>query len=138
MQHQEMGKLYVVATPIGNLKDITLRALETLQMVDQVIAEDTRHTALLLKHFSIQQTIISLHEFNERNRLADIIEILLAGKSLALVSDAGTPLISDPGFHLVREAQAQGITVVCVPGACAAIAALSVAGLPTDKFVFEG
>jgi len=130
--------LYVVATPIGNLQDMTLRAIEVLKKVDRIAAEDTRHSAPLLKHFSIMKPSLSMHEFNERERLKVIMEFLQQGESIALISDAGTPLISDPGFHLVREAKAQGINVVAVPGACAAIAALSVAGLPTDRFTFEG
>lgn len=138
MQNEKKGTLYVVATPIGNLQDITLRAIEVLKKVDKIAAEDTRHSAPLLKHFSITKPILSLHEFNERERLKMLMEHLQHGESIALISDAGTPLISDPGFHLVREAKAHGIKVVPIPGACAAIAALSVAGLPTDKFTFEG
>jgi len=138
MQKNNSGTLYVVATPIGNLQDITLRAVDTLKRVDRIAAEDTRHAAPLLKHFSITKPTISMHEFNERERLKMVLEFLHAGESVALISDAGTPLISDPGFHLVREAINQGIKVVPIPGACAAITALSVAGLPTDKFTFEG
>lgn len=138
MQNDKTGTLYVVATPIGNLEDITLRAISVLKKVDRIAAEDTRHAAPLLKHLSINKPSISMHEFNERERLSIIIDYLHEGESVALISDAGTPLISDPGFHLVREAKAQGITVVPVPGACAAIAALSASGLPTDKFTFEG
>lgn len=138
MKNESTGTLYVVATPIGNLQDITLRAIEVLKKVDRIAAEDTRHSAPLLKHFSIVKPSLSMHEFNERERLKVVMEYLQQGESIALISDAGTPLISDPGFHLVREAKAQGINVVAVPGACAAIAALSVAGLPTDKFTFEG
>lgn len=134
----KIGTLYVVATPIGNLQDMSLRAIEILRSVDRVAAEDTRHSALLLKHFSIDSPIISLHEFNERDRIDFLLELLQKGESIALISDAGTPLISDPGFHLVKEMKANGIPVVPIPGACAAIAALSVAGLPTDKFIFEG
>lgn len=138
MKNESTGTLYVVATPIGNLQDMTLRAIEVLKKVDRIAAEDTRHSAPLLKHFSIMKPSLSMHEFNERERLKVIMEFLQQGESIALISDAGTPLISDPGFHLVREAKAQGINVVAVPGACAAIAALSVAGLPTDRFTFEG
>lgn len=140
MQNEKMGTgiLYVVATPIGNLQDMTLRAIEVLKSVDRIVAEDTRHSAPLLKHFSIIKPSISMHEFNERERHKVLMEYLQQGESIALISDAGTPLISDPGFHLVREAKANGINVVTVPGPCAAIAALSVAGLPTDKFTFEG
>lgn len=135
---KELGILYVVATPIGNLQDITLRAIEVLKRVDRIAAEDTRHAAPLLNHFSIDKPTISLHEFNERERVAVIINDLQNGENIALISDAGTPLISDPGFRLVREAIANHIRVEPVPGACAAIAALSVSGLPTDRFVFEG
>lgn len=138
MQNKNSGTLYVVATPIGNLGDITLRAIEVLKKVDKIVAEDTRHSAPLLKHFSINKPSISMHEFNERERHKVLMEYLQQGESIALISDAGTPLISDPGFHLVREAKAQGVKVVAIPGPCAAIAALSVAGLPTDKFTFEG
>jgi len=138
MQNDSSGTLYVVATPIGNLQDITLRAIDTLKRVDRIAAEDTRHSAPLLKHFSITKPTISMHEFNERERLKIILEHLHAGESIALISDAGTPLISDPGFHLVREAKACGIKVVPIPGPCAAITALSVSGMPTDRFTFEG
>ena len=138
MTSDRIGTLYVVATPIGNLQDITLRAIEVLKKVDRIAAEDTRHSMPLLKHFSINKPILSMHEFNERERLKILLEHLQQGESIALISDAGTPLISDPGFHLVREAKACGIPVVPVPGPCAAIAALSAAGLPTDKFTFEG
>jgi 16S rRNA (cytidine1402-2'-O)-methyltransferase len=138
MQNDKTGTLYIVATPIGNKQDITLRAIEVLQKVDRIAAEDTRHSAPLLKHFSIKKPILSMHEFNERERFQVVLDYLAAGESIALISDAGTPLISDPGFHLVRAAKAQGFRVVPLPGVCAAIAALSVAGLPTDKFIFEG
>ena len=138
MNKNKTGELYVVATPIGNLQDITLRAIEILNKVDRIAAEDTRHAAHLLKHFSIKKPIISLHEFNEREQFTRLLNDLEQGQSIALISDAGTPLISDPGFHLVREAKKLDIRVVPIPGPCAAIAALSVAGLPTDKFVFEG
>src|SRR5437016_5190694 len=131
MQTEQWGTLYVVATPIGNMQDITLRAIEVLKQVDRIAAEDTRHSAPLLKHHSIIKPTLSMHEFNERERLKIILEHLQQGESIALISDAGTPLISDPGFHLVREAKAEGITVVPIPGPCAAIAALSAAGLPT-------
>lgn len=138
MQNDKPGTLYVVATPIGNLEDMTLRAIQVLKDVDRIAAEDTRHAAPLLKHFSINKPSLSMHEFNERDRLKIVIEQLEQGESIALISDAGTPLISDPGFHLVREAKARGLSVVPVPGPCAAIAALSVSGLPTDRFTFEG
>lgn len=132
------GTLYVVATPIGNLQDMSLRALEVLKTVNCVAAEDTRHSTSLLRHFAINTPIISLHEHNEREKVAYLLERLQKGESIALVSDAGTPLISDPGYFLVRETKEAGVKVVPVPGACAAIAALSASGLPTDKFVFEG
>lgn len=138
MQKDKIGTLYVVATPIGNLQDMTLRAVEILKNVDRIAAEDTRHSASLLNHFSIKKPTISLHEFNERKRVNDLLALLNAGESIALISDAGTPLISDPGFPVIRDAKAAGIPVVPVPGACAAIAALSASGLPTDRFVFEG
>lgn len=138
MNNEETGILYVVATPIGNLQDITLRALEILKQVDRIATEDTRHSGPLLKHYSIDKPTLSLHDFNERDRLGVILDYLYEGETIALISDAGTPLISDPGFHLVRAVVAEGIRVVPLPGACAAITALSVAGLPTDRFVFEG
>ena len=138
MVNKEKGTLYVVATPIGNLDDMTLRAVEVLKKVDQIAAEDTRHSMPLLKHYAITKPIISMHEFNERERLFALLECLEKGESVALISDAGTPLISDPGFRLVREAKAHDIKVVPIPGPCAAIAALSAAGLPSDRFVFEG
>lgn len=138
MQNNNPGILYVVATPIGNLQDITARAIETLRSVDRIIAEDTRHSAFLLNHFSVQKPTLSMHEFNEHERVGQILNYLKKGESVALISDAGTPLISDPGFNLVREARIQGIKIVPIPGACAAITALSVAGLPTNRFVFEG
>lgn len=132
------GTLYVVATPIGNLGDMTQRAREILGAVDLIAAEDTRHTRQLLQAFGLQTPTFSLHEHNEAQRAESLVRELASGKSIALVSDAGTPLISDPGFNVVAAARRAGSTVVAVPGACAAIAALSVAGLPTDRFVFEG
>lgn len=132
------GTLYVVATPIGNLGDFTPRAREILGEVSVIAAEDTRHTGQLLKEFGIHTTLVSLHEHNEARRSEALIERLLSGESIALVSDAGTPLISDPGFDLVVAARARGIRVTPIPGPSAAIAALSVAGLPTDRFTFEG
>lgn len=138
----ESGALYVVATPIGNLEDITLRALRILREVDCIVAEDTRHTGQLLRHFQIDKPLplLSLHEHNERNRVRveQIAMLLEQGKSVALVADAGTPLISDPGFVLVRELRRRGLPVIPVPGPSSVLAALSVAGLPTDRFVFEG
>ncbi len=136
--NEKAGILYVVATPIGNLGDLTPRAREVLAQVSLIAAEDTRHSGQLLKHFGIETPVVSLHEHNEAQRSAMLIERLLAGESIALISDAGTPLISDPGFDLVAAAHEKGIQVTAVPGPCAAIAALSVAGLPTDRFVFEG
>lgn len=132
------GILYVVATPIGNLGDITQRAQQTLQEVDLIAAEDTRHSGRLLSHFGITTRCIALHEHNERDAAAGLIERLSQGLSIALISDAGTPLISDPGYYLVREVQQAGYRVVPIPGASALIAALSVSGLPSDRFSFEG
>lgn len=130
--------LFVVATPIGNLDDMTLRALKVLKEVDRILCEDTRHTRLLLNHFGIQKPLLAVHDHNEKEIAAKIIDLLSEGESLALVSDAGTPLISDPGFFVVREVRRAGFKVEPIPGACAAIAALSVSGLPSDKFYFEG
>jgi 16S rRNA (cytidine1402-2'-O)-methyltransferase len=132
------GRLYVVATPIGNLDDLSVRARGILQSCSLIAAEDTRHTGLLLRQFGIDTPLLSLHEHNERQRAVEIIEQLRAGASIAVVSDAGTPAISDPGFDLVRTAADAGIEVIAVPGPCAAIAALSIGGLPTDRFCFEG
>jgi 16S rRNA (cytidine1402-2'-O)-methyltransferase len=132
------GTLYIVATPIGNLGDITQRALDVLSSVDMIACEDTRHTKKLLSAFSITNRTLSLHDHNERQKQQYIADLLKEGNDIALVSDAGTPLISDPGFHLVRYCQSEGLNVSPIPGACAAISALSVAGLPTDRFTFEG
>ena len=132
------GTLYVVATPIGNLDDISARALRVLREVALIAAEDTRHSQRLLQHFGIATPLAACHEHNERDQGGRFIGRLQAGEDVALISDAGTPLISDPGFHLVRSARAAGIPVVPVPGACALIAALSAAGLPSDRFIFEG
>ncbi|MCY1207650.1 Ribosomal RNA small subunit methyltransferase I [compost metagenome] len=132
------GTLYVVATPIGNLDDITARALRVLREVALIAAEDTRHSARLLQHFGIETPLAACHEHNERDQGGRFLARLEAGEDVALISDAGTPLISDPGFHLVRQARSAGVAVVPVPGACALIAALSSAGLPSDRFIFEG
>jgi 16S rRNA (cytidine1402-2'-O)-methyltransferase len=132
------GALYVVATPIGNLLDITRRALDILKSVSLVAAEDTRHSRKLLAHYGIGTPLLALHEHNERTATAGLLRRLDAGADIALISDAGTPLISDPGFHLVRTAREAGFRVVPVPGPSALTAALSVAGMPTDRFIFEG
>ncbi|WP_457980054.1 16S rRNA (cytidine(1402)-2'-O)-methyltransferase [Ectopseudomonas composti] len=132
------GSLYVVATPIGNLDDISARALRILREVALIAAEDTRHSARLLQHFGIDTPLAACHEHNERDQGGRFLARLQAGEDVALISDAGTPLISDPGYHLVRQARAAGFAVVPVPGACALIAALSAAGLPSDRFIFEG
>lgn len=132
------GTLYVVATPIGNLEDIGARALRVLREVALIAAEDTRHSARLLQHFGIATPLVACHEHNERDQGGRLVGRLLAGEDLALISDAGTPLISDPGYHLVRNARAAGVRVVPVPGACALIVALSAAGLASDRFIFEG
>ena len=130
--------LYIIATPIGNLNDFSSRGMETLSKVNKIIAEDTRVSRKLLAHFNISKPILSLHDYNEKVRAKEIIGYLLKGESIALISDAGTPLISDPGFNLVRLAHQHNIRVIPIPGPCALIAALSVSGLPTDRFVFEG
>lgn len=132
------GTLYVVATPIGNLGDMTPRAVEVLQRVARIAAEDTRHSAGLLRHFGIHTPLFALHEHNEREASVEVVQRLQQGEDIALISDAGTPLISDPGFPLARLAHEAGIRVVPVPGASALVAALSAAGLPTDRFTFEG
>lgn len=138
MVSNEGGRLYVVATPIGNLGDITLRAIEVLREVDLVAAEDTRHSGRLLDHLGIQRPLFALHEHNETAAGERLLGRLRQGARIALVSDAGTPLISDPGFPLVRACRAAGIPVIAVPGPSALVAALSVSGLPTDRFRFEG
>lgn len=130
--------LYIVPTPIGNLGDITQRALAVLQSVDLIAAEDTRHTGLLLQHFAINARMFALHDHNEQQKAETLLAKLQEGQSIALVSDAGTPLINDPGYHLVRACREAGIRVVPLPGPCAAIAALSAAGLPSDRFCYEG
>jgi 16S rRNA (cytidine1402-2'-O)-methyltransferase len=133
-----LGTLYVVATPIGNLEDISARALQVLKTVDYIAAEDTRHSKKLLQHFGIKTRLLALHEYNERDQVKQLIEHLAQGKNIALISDAGTPLISDPGYALLQAVIAQQISIVPIPGACAAVVALSAAGLPTDHFLFEG
>lgn len=132
------GQLFIVPTPIGNLADISQRALTVLKQVDLLAAEDTRHTGLLLQHFGISAKLLSLHNFNEQQQSGLLVEKLQQGQNIALVSDAGTPLINDPGFHLVRACRNAGIRVIPLPGCCAAITALSAAGLPTDRFCYEG
>ncbi len=132
------GTLYIVATPIGNLGDISYRAVETLATVERIYAEDTRNSIRLLQHYSINKPLHALHDHNEERKINEIALLLAEGKDLALISDAGTPLISDPGYKLVRELASQGANIAPIPGASAAIAALSIAGLATDKFTFEG
>ena len=134
----EFGKLYVVATPIGNLADISFRAVEILKKVDLIAAEDTRHVKMLLQHYGITNKLVSLHQHNEDKASSVLLEKLRAGQSIALVSDAGTPLLSDPGMPLVKMVKDAGLDVVPIPGACALIAALSAAGLPVTQFSFEG
>jgi 16S rRNA (cytidine1402-2'-O)-methyltransferase len=138
MPSVQPGCLWVVATPIGHREDLSARAIETLRTVSVIAAEDTRHSRPLLVHHGIDTPLIALHEHNERDAVDAIVRRMTAGESVALISDAGTPLISDPGFRLVRGARTAGIRCIPVPGACAAIAALSVAGLPSDRFIFEG
>jgi 16S rRNA (cytidine1402-2'-O)-methyltransferase len=130
--------LYIVSTPIGNLEDITFRAIETLKKCDYVLAEDTRRTAVLLSHYNIEKKLVSFDEFRERKKTQEVIEDLKKGMEIALVSDSGTPLISDPGFVLVRECVKNNIKISPIPGTSAAIAALSCSGLPADKFTFYG
>lgn len=132
------GTLFVVATPIGNLQDMSPRALQVLKDVRLIAAEDTRHSARLMQHFGIDTPMTACHDHNERDKGERLVERLLAGDDVALISDAGTPLISDPGYHLVRQAREAGVRVSPVPGACALIAALSAAGMPSDRFAFEG
>ena len=133
-----MGILYIVPTPVGNMEDMTLRAIRILKEADLVLAEDTRTSGILLKHFQIQQHLMSHHKFNEHGTSAAIVNRLLAGENVALISDAGTPGISDPGFFLVREAVRTGVEVQCLPGATAFVPALVSSGLPCDRFCFEG
>lgn len=133
-----VGCLYIVATPIGNMADITLRALEILKSVDVIAAEDTRHSRHLLTHYAIDTPMISLHEHNEQQRTEKMLERLAKGEQVALISDAGTPLVSDPGYRLVQAVHAAKLQVVPIPGACAAIAGLVASGLPTEQFIFIG
>jgi 16S rRNA (cytidine1402-2'-O)-methyltransferase len=132
------GVLYIVATPIGNLNDISLRAIEILKQVDVIAAEDTRHSIRLLNHLGIRNKLMSLHEHNEKDRIDGIIDDLKQGNNIALISDAGTPLISDPGYPLVKAVQDAGLRVSPIPGVSSIIAALSAAGMPTDPFTFYG
>ncbi|NBH75714.1 16S rRNA (cytidine(1402)-2'-O)-methyltransferase [Rodentibacter pneumotropicus] len=132
------GILYIVATPIGNLQDITQRALETFSQVDLIAAEDTRHSGLLLSHYGIKKPFFALHDHNEQEKASVLVEKLKQGVNIALISDAGTPLISDPGFHLVRQCREAEIRVVPLPGACAAVTALCASGIASDRFCFEG
>jgi len=138
MKNQHLQGLYIVSTPIGNIKDITLRAIEVLKMVDQIYCEDTRVSQKLLHHYSISTPLKTYHEHNAAQKRPRILQYLELGKSVALISDAGTPLISDPGFKLVREVQSRNIPVVSIPGPCSPIAALSISGLRTDQFTFAG
>lgn len=133
-----ISTLYIVPTPIGNLGDITQRAVDVLSSVDVIAAEDTRHTGKLLSHLNIHTKTFALHDHNEQQKAHVLVERLLSGQSIALVSDAGTPLISDPGYHLVSQCRQAGVKVVPLPGACAVITALSASGLPSDSFSFEG
>lgn len=133
-----MGTLYIIPTPVGNMEDMTMRAIRILKEADIVLAEDTRTSGNLLKHFDIKNHLISHHKFNEHGTTASIVERLKAGQTIALISDAGTPGISDPGFYLAREAANAGIEVLCLPGATACIPALVASGLPCDRFCFEG
>ncbi|MDG2938738.1 16S rRNA (cytidine(1402)-2'-O)-methyltransferase [Bisgaard Taxon 10/6] len=136
--HNSSGILYIVATPIGNLQDITRRALDVFAQVDLIAAEDTRHSGLLLGHYGIKKPFFALHDHNEQQKAALLVEKLQQGVHIALISDAGTPLISDPGFHVVRQCRLAGIQVVPLPGACAAITALCASGIASDRFCFEG
>jgi 16S rRNA (cytidine1402-2'-O)-methyltransferase len=138
MSATKAGSLFIVPTPIGNLGDITERALNVLRDCDAIAAEDTRHSGQLLQHLGIRKEMFALHEHNERQRASQVIERLQQGDNIALISDAGTPLISDPGYVLVQQCRAAGVTVTALPGACAFVTALSGAGLPTDRFTFEG
>lgn len=136
--YRTMGTLYIVPTPVGNMEDMTFRAIRILKEADIVLAEDTRTSGILLKHYDIKNHLMSHHKFNEHGTSAGIVERLRGGATIALISDAGTPGISDPGFYLVREAVAAGVTVQCLPGATAFVPALVASGLPCDRFCFEG
>jgi len=136
--HQHSGALFIVATPIGNLGDISQRAIDTLKTCDYIAVEDSRHSQHLLNHFSIKKPLIAYHDHNERQKANEVIGLCQQGSNLALISDAGTPLISDPGYQLVKLAHQNGIKVIPIPGACAAISALSASGLASDRFTFEG
>jgi 16S rRNA (cytidine1402-2'-O)-methyltransferase len=138
MENKELGVLYIVATPIGNLEDTTLRAIRILKEAGIIAAEDTRHTRKLLNHFDVRATVVSYHDFNKEEKAPVLVERLREGQSVALVCDAGTPGIADPGYYLINSCIQAGITIVPVPGPSAFLAALSVSGLPTDSFVFEG
>lgn len=133
-----MGKLYIVPTPIGNMEDMTLRAISVLKMCDLILAEDTRKSSYLLKHFSIETKMMSHHKFNEHRTIDSLVQRINIGENIALISDAGTPAISDPGFLLVRECVKNDIEVLCLPGATAFVPALVMSGLPNDRFCFEG
>ena len=133
-----MGKLYVVPTPVGNLEDMTFRAIKVLKEVDLILAEDTRTSGILLKHFEIKNAMQSHHKFNEHKTVESVVNRIKAGETVALISDAGTPGISDPGFLVVRECVRNGIEVQCLPGATAFVPALVASGLPNEKFCFEG
>lgn len=137
-QGNATGILYIVATPIGNLQDMSQRALATFESVDLIAAEDTRHSGILLSHYGIKKPFFALHDHNEQQRASVLVEKLQQGQHIALISDAGTPLISDPGFHLVRYCRQVGIQIVPIPGACAAITALCSSGIASDRFCFEG
>ena len=137
-QYWPASTLYVVATPIGNLSDISARAAQVLQTVDLIAAEDTRHSSGLIRHLNVDTPMIACHDHNEAAACKSVLERLAAGQCVALISDAGTPLISDPGYKIVRSAREQGFRVAPIPGACAVVSALSAAGLPTDRFAFEG
>ncbi len=138
MDKTASGILYIVSTPIGNLADITFRAIEVLKQVDLIAAEDTRHTGILLKNYSIATPLTSYHDFNKEKKATELIQKILSGNSIALVSDAGTPGISDPGYLLIKFAIEKEIQIIPIPGPTAFISALVVSGLPTDKFIFEG